>query len=377
MGSAALYQLARAGVKAVGIDRFAPPHDRGSSHGETRITRCGVGEGEAYVPLAIRSHAIWRELEAETGTDLLLQCGFMAIDGAPGAEFHGKPSFFECTRGGAERFGVAYEDLSIDEARRRFPQFHFRGDERLYYEPGGGLVYPERCIAVQLHVARALGAELCLNEQVLNIVPESAGVLVETDRQRVLADRVVLAAGGWTPALVGEALAPMRLLRQVLHWFALEEPAVYSADRFPTFIWAHGSGPQENFYGFPIAPGATGGLKVATEQYQCPLERPEAMDRNVVASESTAMFADHVAGRLRGARAETIKATACFYTQAPDSDFVIDCHPMSERIAVVSACSGHGFKHSAAVGELVAAWIGQGSAPPKDFALRRAGMGAA
>src|SRR3954464_3169194 len=75
MGSAALYQLAKRGVKAVGIDRFSPPHDLGSTHGETRITRQAIGEGESYVPFALRSHEIWRELEVETGESLLTQNG--------------------------------------------------------------------------------------------------------------------------------------------------------------------------------------------------------------------------------------------------------------------------------------------------------------
>ena len=67
MGSAALYQLARRGVRVLGLDRFHPPHDRGSSHGDTRITRLALGEGEQYVQFARRSHEIWRELEAATG----------------------------------------------------------------------------------------------------------------------------------------------------------------------------------------------------------------------------------------------------------------------------------------------------------------------
>lgn len=79
MGSAALYQLARRGVKAVGLDRFAPPHTMGSSHGETRITRQAVGEGRDYVPLVLDTHRIWRELEAETSAELLNPCGLVVM----------------------------------------------------------------------------------------------------------------------------------------------------------------------------------------------------------------------------------------------------------------------------------------------------------
>ena len=79
-GAATLYQLARRGISAVGIDRFSPPHIYGSTHGDTRITREAIGEGEAYTPLVQRSHAIWRELEAETGQTLLTQCGGLILE---------------------------------------------------------------------------------------------------------------------------------------------------------------------------------------------------------------------------------------------------------------------------------------------------------
>src|SRR6185437_8228557 len=96
--AATLYQLARRGVRAIGIDRFAPPHTMGSTHGETRITRLAIGEGTHYSPLAIRSHEIWRELEAATGADLLTTNGGLIIADAGGETslFHGA-AFFETT----------------------------------------------------------------------------------------------------------------------------------------------------------------------------------------------------------------------------------------------------------------------------------------
>src|SRR4051812_44841530 len=96
MGASALVELARRGVKAVGIDRFAPPHDFGSSHGETRITRQAVGEGAALAPLVIRSHEIWRALEAETGESLLVACGALIMSNGANSH-HGKPDFVRAT----------------------------------------------------------------------------------------------------------------------------------------------------------------------------------------------------------------------------------------------------------------------------------------
>ena len=355
MGSAALYQLARRGCRVLGIDRFAPPHDRGSSHGETRITRRSVGEGAAYVPFAVRSHEIWRELEAETGEQLLLECGFLAIDGAGGATpFHGREGFFDRTVAAAEEFGIDHERLSVQEARSRFPQFRLQGHERLYFEPGGGLVYPERCIAAQLGAARKRGAEIRLNETVAAIEPLAGALRLRTDRGSYETDRVVLAAGGWSIGLAGDSLRPMKLFRQVLHWFAPAQPDLYRSERCPTYIWNHGTAPSDSFYGFPIAPGTGEGVKVAAEHYEDPLPAPESMRREVDALESAAMFSDHVEGRLALVTDRAIRSAACFYTFAPGGDFVIDRSPGDDRIFVVSACSGHGFKHSAGIGEHVA-----------------------
>lgn len=373
MGAATIYQLARAGLSVVGIDRFAPPHEMGSSHGETRITRQGVGEGEAYVPLVLRSHMIWRELEEETGAKLLLSCGFLAIDGAGGATpFHGRAGFFERTVAAARAYSIPHELPTVDEARLRFPQFTLAGHEQLYYEPGGGLVYPERCVAAQLSRARDLGATLHLGEAVTAVEQTADGALVRTEKGHCFpCGAVVLAAGGWTPALVGAPLARLSLYRQILHWYPPADPLLYEASRCPTFIWQHGPTPEQSFYGFPIAPGAREAVKVATENYTGALPTPEAMRREVEPRESRRMFEDHVSGRLAGVCGQSVHAATCFYTFAPDGDFVIDTAQDSSRIHIVSACSGHGFKHSAGIGEHMALRIAGKAEPIPDFALAR------
>ena len=156
MGAATLLQLARRGQRVLGIDRWDPPHAWGSTHGDTRITRQAIGEGEEYVPLVLRSHEIWREIEADTGAELLNQCGTLILaPGSSAAVVHGKANFVRRTIVAAERFGIPHEVLSPAETARRFPQFHLRGDEVVYHEPGGGYVRPERCVGAQLTSGQA------------------------------------------------------------------------------------------------------------------------------------------------------------------------------------------------------------------------------
>ena len=378
VGAASAYQLARRGARVLGLDRFHPPHDFGSSHGETRITRQGVGEGEVYAPLAIRSHAIWRELEAATGTSLLLACGLLVLGPEHGQTLrHGKTDFVRRSAEVAARWGVAYEMLDAAEIGARYPQLGLVGDEVGYFEPGGGLVYPERCIGAQLDEARRLGAELLFGSTVTAIEPSPSGVRVRTATETHEAGQVILSAGAWAPGLAGPALASAVLQPQALHWFAARDPAAYAPGRFPSFIWLHGDKEEDLFYGFPIAPGApSAGVKVATEAFAS-VASPEDLERDLPTSLAERLYEDHVRGRLRGVASATLRSTACLYTRTPDADFVIDRHPASERVLIASACSGHGFKHSAAVGELLARMALEGAAPPAEFRLDRPGVGGA
>ena len=352
MGSASLYQLARRGVRTIGIDRFVPPHDRGSSHGESRITRQAVGEGAEYVPFVLRSHEIWRELEADTGESILWPVGGLLLAGQIGAvRHHGQLDFVGRTIAVAQRYQIAHEVLNAKQVHERFPQFHLVGDELAYYEPGAGLVRPERCIAVQLDRARTHGAIVRTGETVISVTPGASDVRVVTDATTYVAGAAGITAGAWLPALLG---GPFRKLltvhRQVLYWFAPDDVSAFAPGRFPIFIWMHGPAEDDYFYGFPIV---SEGLKLATEQFVETTD-PDHAQREVSTSEIANMHAVHVRGRLAGLTNRCLRADTCLYTVTPDMRFVIDRHPDSARIIVASPCSGHGFKHSAAIGEAIA-----------------------
>lgn len=371
VGSATLYRLAQSGAKVVGIDRYHPPHAMGSSHGESRITRLAVGEGADYAPLVRRSHAIWRELESETGETLMLQTGGL-IMGPSGsaAHHHGKDDFVRRTIRVAHESGVAVETLDAPEIAARFPQFVLQGDEIGCYEPTAGLLFPERCVDVQLRLAARLGATLHLDERVIDIRAIPGGTEVTTDRRTLQAGRVVLTAGPWLPAIAGSSLADVaQVYRQTLHWFAADE-TMFAPGRFPVFIWMHGEHEEDYFYGFPALP-SSGAVKVASERYARPVD-PDSFSRDVTAAESAQIFDRHVSGRLRAVTSNAVRAAACLYTVTPDAGFILDVLPEHPNVIAASACSGHGFKHSAAVGEQLAAQaLGSVLQQPVSFALNR------
>jgi sarcosine oxidase len=241
MGSATLYQLAKRGVDVVGIDRFSPPHTFGSTHGDTRITRQAIGEGMAYVPLVLRSHELWREIETETGADLFSACGGLVLTaGSTKAGHHGIDDFFASTVAAARTYDIEHEILDFEDLRTRFPQFNVTEEHIGYYEPGAGFVRPEIAIAAQLELAARHGARIQRMEQVSSIEPSNSGVTVHTDRAVYGTDEVVITAGPWISSLArcDDISIACTVFRQTLHWFdASASFSTLTADRMPVFIW--------------------------------------------------------------------------------------------------------------------------------------------
>jgi sarcosine oxidase len=365
MGSAALYQLAKRGCRVLGIDRFSPPHELGSSHGDTRITRLAIGEGAHYTPLVMRSHEIWREIERETGAALITQCGGLVISSENKASFTHVEGFFENTVNAARQHGIAHELLDAVQIRSRFPAFNVRDDEFGYFEPEAGFVRPEACIGAQLQLAEKHGAEIGRNEVVLDFAASDHNISVTTDHGSYRADKLIMAAGTWLPGLVGGDIAKLlRVHRQVLCWYDVDRDiANHEPPRFPVFIWELAD-TRQGIYGFPSIDGTS--LKVSTEEY-VHTTSPDAVDRAVSPGEISATHRRFVAPYLSGVSARASKTKVCLYTVTPDAGFIIDHLPSSERVILASCCSGHGFKHSAAIGEVLAD-MAQGRESPFDLA---------
>jgi sarcosine oxidase len=372
MGAAAAYQLARRGAKVLGIDRYAPPHDQGSTHGDTRITRIACGEGPEYSAFARRSHEIWRELEAETGLDLLTQNGFLAISGAgERSANHGVAKFLDATAAAARSAGVKYEILDSATLRRRYPAFGVADGDQAYHDAVGGFARPENCVTAQLRAAAARGADLRLDETVVSFVQHDGSVTVTTDKQTYRAAQLIVAAGAWLPAMLKPALAAnFMVTRQVLYWFRARSEAAhaeFAPDRFPVYIWQLPA--PQSIYGFPATGGIEEGVKLATEQYDV-ATTPESVSRTVPPEEVREMYETYVEPFFPGLSPVCVRSKTCLYTWVDKARFIIDRHPDHDRVIVASPCSGHGFKHSAGVGELLSQMALEGKKPDPRFGFR-------
>ncbi len=351
VGAATTRALALSGARVLGLDQFDPPHTLGSSHGDTRITRLAVGEGAPYAPLVARSHEIWRDLEAATGRELLVACGGVVL-GVPGSTGqHNVDDFVGSTIDVARSATIEHELLSRDQLRERFPVFAIT-NESGYYEPTAGYLRAEECVRAQLDVARRAGATVRTNERVVEWIENERFASVTTETDTYHAARLVMAAGAWIGELVPAYAATFRVHRQVLYWFDVAS-RFEQFSQLPVFIWMHGTVPGQFVYGFPAIDGPDGGVKLAAEKFLAPTT-PQTVDRTVTAAETLSMYEENVRHQFPDLTSRAVRAQACLYTVTPDFGFVIDHLPGYGNVIVASPCSGHGFKHSAAVGECVA-----------------------
>jgi sarcosine oxidase len=340
-GSAALYRLATRGRRAVGIEQFTPGHQRGSSHGETRIIRLGYFEHPSYVPLVRAALALWRALEGEAGEKLLQVTGVLELGAPDGTLVAG-------TLRSARAHGLPHEVLDAAAVRRRFPALQVPEDFVGVLQPDGGILFPEAAIRVQLALARAAGAEVRTDETVRAIEPAPSGVRIVTDRAVVTAERAIVAAGPWIKRLLPGLPAPLRVTRQVVGWFAPADPALFAPERCPVFMIENGDG---LFYGFPA--GAKPGIKFAKHHHADQTVDPDTPVEPLTDADE-AMLRAALAAHLPSANGQLLNHQTCLYTLAPDGDFIIDHLPGAAGVIVASPCSGHGFKFAPVVGDILA-----------------------
>ena len=374
MGSAAVYQLAKRGNRVLGLDRFSPPHDNGSSHGESRIIRQAIGEGAEYVPLVLRSYELWREIEKAAGRELLTITGGLTLESRDNeAVMHGRRDFLDQAIRCAKKFQIRHEILETADIRKRYPQFAVT-DERAYFEYETGFLRPELCIEAQLQLARKHGAVVQTHEPIVSVGNRAdSGAMVQTSRGAYCAEKVIITAGPWIAGFLTPAYAQLfKVHRQVMYWFDIREDcrSRFAPPGLPIFIWIFAKGGEFGFYGFPTLDGKT--IKIATEQFTA-LSDPDHVQRAVSMEEAQSMYKDYVQGRLPGISDRCRAAASCLYTVTPDSNFVIDVHPDNDRVIIASPCSGHGFKHSAAIGEALAELVidGKSQIDISSFNMRR------
>jgi len=364
MGTAAAQHLARRGKRVLGIERYASGHDRGSSHGRTRIIRLGYFEHPSYVPLLRHAYGLWRDLERAAGRELLHVTGIAEIGPPNGALVKG-------TLGSARIHDLPHEVIPAPELMRRFRAFRVPPDYVAVLQPDGGMLEAEGAVTAQLALATAAGAHIRNNERVRALEPHPNYVRIVTDRGSVDAGAAIVTVGPWLPSFLPALGAPLRVTREVMTWFAPADAQLFSPGRTPVFIIESRHGMH---YGIPPHGDIHAGIKVAKHHHRNEAVDPDAYDRKVSADDE-ALIRVVLAEHIPAANGRLVAAKTCLYTMTPDGDFLIDRLPGASNVIVASPCSGHGFKFAPVIGEIVADLATTGATPHDiaRFSLRRFG----
>ncbi|MBX7165516.1 MAG: N-methyl-L-tryptophan oxidase [Pirellulales bacterium] len=355
IGSAALAALARRGCRVIGIDRFSPPHDRGSSHGQTRIIRQAYFEHPDYVPLVLRAFDLWHDLEARSGVRLYHECGLLQV-GRPGSPV------VAGVRASAERHRLPLESLSAAEAMRRFPGFYLPPDGEAVFERRAGVLLVEACVRACLDDAVAHGASLRVGEMVIRWKSTGDQIEVQTDCETYLAPRVVIAAGPWAADLLDDSGLHLTVRRKAQFWFEPGDPVYRAEAPCPAFLF---DTPTGIFYGMPAFDER--GVKLAEHTGGEVVPNATLVDRSLRPEDEQRVrrFAAEHLPHLSDRRTDH---AVCLYTMSPDEHFVLDRHPRQPKVAFVAGLSGHGFKFAPVLGEALADLVLAGrTALPVDF----------
>jgi sarcosine oxidase len=344
-GSAAALALARRGLRVLGIEAGERGHELGSSGGHSRMIRRAYFEDPGYLPLLSAAWDRWETLGAAVGEPLVEVTGGLYAGPADSEVFRGSVA-------SARDQGLAHEVLDAAEIRRRWPVFTVGDEVGGLFDPGAGMIRPDRAIAAQVRLAEDAGAEVRFSERAIDWRPApgrgGGGLEVETDTDTFRAQSLVIAAGAWTGSFVQDLELPLEVERLPVLWFEPTiDPADLSSDRLPVWLLDTDGG---TFYGFPYDPAV--GLKVSRHHSGEPCD-PDSVDRSLHPADVERIRA-FSRRNMPAADGPLRTSTVCLYTNTPDFDFVIDVHPSVSGVAFASACSGHGFKFAPVVGEILA-----------------------
>ena len=344
MGAATAYHLARRGEPVTLIEQFALGHDRGSSHGAARITRHSYAD-PVYARLMPAAFEAWRSLESDAGTPLYIRTGGVSMS-PEGADYASRVAAI------LRELGVAHRRMTGAEWNRCNPAFLVPATHDVVYEPDAGMLAAARAVAVQIELARTHGGartHVVAETPVRRIDLEGSRPVVIGDRLSLAAERLIVTAGAWVAQLLPELPVPLRVTRQQVLYFRPADPAPYRVGTLPVFIYK-GKCEEDAFYGMPEFQGL--GVKVA--RHYGPQTDPDAFDPTVGEP-----YRDIVRSFLRThlpslADAPIDLTETCLYTVAPGEEFLLDFLPGRTDVIVASPCSGHGFKFSCLIGQILA-----------------------
>lgn len=345
-GLAAAYALAKRGAPVTLFEKFELGHDRGSSHGATRLFRTAYFEHADYVPLLKRASALWRNLETECATPLLNMCGVLMAGRAEAELIAG-------TLRAAELHNLPIERLTHARARDRFPWLTLDEDMEPFIEPEAGFVYASFACAAFVHCGGQRGVSIHENTPILSWRKAGAQIELETATGAMSFDRVVVTPGAYASTLLGPIGALVRPMQKNLFWTSPGDARFHLSGGMLPFGVEESNG--RFFYGFPVVD--EDGVKLGEHTGGAFLEsvNDDAPEAAIQARDDVEAFLRRRApGLTKGLAPAISKQQRCLYEVSPDRHFIIDKHPNCEELSFAIGQSGHGFKFAPVIGEALA-----------------------
>ena len=341
MGMAAGYFLSKSGKRVLLLDSFNPPHNKGSHHGDTRIIRHAYGEGEKYVPLALKAQELWNDLEKATGKELFLQTGILNVG-------YEKSEFIQNIISSSKKYSLPIDVIDSNEVNKRWSGITLPTDYIGCFEPTSGLLKCEECIEAYRELAEQNGATILTNSKVKEITVHDQRVTIKTEEQTFSSDKLVVSAGAWSKNLLSmlDLNLPLIPVRKTFAWFEANEN-LYNHNDFPGFSFETSQG---HYYGFPSINGS--GLKVGRHDGGEKIDPDKSILRFGELEEDEADLVQFL-NKYMPFNRQLKYGKTCMYTLTPDEDFIIDLHPKYSNVAIASGFSGHGFKFSSVVGQIL------------------------
>ena len=352
-GISTLYYLAKAGYKVLGLEKFDIPHKNGSSHGDSRIIRQCYYEGVEYVPFVLEAYKLWEELEKESGEVLFNKTGCISFGNSKSNPIIGMQK-------SASVYNLPVKNYTSEEINKRFPLFKVKEDICGVYEDNGGVLNPDKCVnAYYQLVKRINNAEIRTNTDVSKVLKSKLGsdynyevvtAAMGMDTRVYKSKKVIISAGSYLNTLLEASFnytLPLEIERQLVTYCKYKDGRTHK--NIPVYV---GDINNTEFYGFPDL-GV--GFKFAFHHKGRKTKRVEEVDRNIREEERDAIFDffPNVFSDFSKDTIDVVKEETCLYTNSPDKDFIIDYLNNDENLICISACSGHGFKFTSAVGKYI------------------------
>ncbi|MEE8258763.1 MAG: N-methyl-L-tryptophan oxidase [Sphingomonadales bacterium] len=345
MGSAAAFELAGAGAKVLGLEQFGSFHDKGSSFGRTRMIRKVYMEGDVYMPLLERAYEKWLALDKKQRRPFINLCGGIYIGSKT-------DQTITATQTIAKTHNLALEELGPADIMQRFPAFRPATGMIGLFDPEAGYTNPATLFSYYHRMAMEAGAKLHYNEKVDNIRIENNRVFISTGRQEYQGRKLIVTAGAWLQKVARELGVdlPLQVRRMILNWFEPEgPPSHFKPGPFVPNLWFLENG--DIVYGFPWTEEEEG-VKYAFHNRFKLVEDPDQVNRRIGKGEARAIW-EMLSEYVPQAAKTLLHSKVCFYTMTPDERFLIGKLPGHENVLIAGGFSGHGFKFTPVIGEIL------------------------